>query len=347
MRTLRHQLPFALILAIPVVHATDLSVCAHGCPFTTIQGAVDSAHPGDTINIGPGNYLENVRVAKALILNGAGRDKTRIEGGLRGTVFTLDSPSEAPKDMPVVISNLTITHGRGAGFGGGVEVIGVARLQMHACILVSNSSFGGTLQAGGAINIESVTAAPNKIVDTILAYNHSETGGGAVTVSFESSAQITSSTITRNDTAAQGGGILFLNKSVSSLMNSSVTENRAGQDGGGLSAAFRAPDNPAAVLSIDGSVIADNSSGSNGGGISGPATVSNSVIARNTATIGGGGWFTGGRPQLSGSFIVQNTAEQLGGGVLTLGPLSSTDTTVTHNHPDNCRQEPPSGSGCL
>jgi nitrous oxidase accessory protein NosD len=49
------------------------TVCAKGCSFTTIQGAIEAASPGATITIGKGHYFENVVVNKPLTLSGAGK----------------------------------------------------------------------------------------------------------------------------------------------------------------------------------------------------------------------------------------------------------------------------------
>jgi predicted outer membrane repeat protein len=181
----------------------------------------------------------------------------------------------------------------------------------------------------------------------VRVYNHSQSGGGGISVSFESVADISNSTISRNDTAALGGGIILLSKSSANIKNTSLMENRATLGGGGLSAAFGVPFNPGAGVTIDGSVIADNTTAKDGGGISGPAiTISNTVIARNQAAVDGGGWFAGGVPQLTHVFIIQNTAGHDAGGVLTAGQLTLTNTTLAENHPDNCKQEPPHGAGC-
>jgi nitrous oxidase accessory protein NosD len=63
----------ALISASPAFAAT-LSVCAHKCASTTIQGAIDLAAAGDTIDVGPGTYVENVVVDRSLTLRGSGDD---------------------------------------------------------------------------------------------------------------------------------------------------------------------------------------------------------------------------------------------------------------------------------
>jgi hypothetical protein len=50
------------------------TVCETGCPFTSIQAAINAAQPGATITIGPGSYFENVVVDKPVTLKGAGSE---------------------------------------------------------------------------------------------------------------------------------------------------------------------------------------------------------------------------------------------------------------------------------
>jgi len=47
-------------------------VCNSGCFFTSIQAAINAAHPGATITVGAGSYYENVVVNKSVTLRGAG-----------------------------------------------------------------------------------------------------------------------------------------------------------------------------------------------------------------------------------------------------------------------------------
>lgn len=52
-----------------------------------IQTAINKAAAGDTVNVGPGTYVENLNVNKALILvSTEGRDATTIEGSQAGSV---------------------------------------------------------------------------------------------------------------------------------------------------------------------------------------------------------------------------------------------------------------------
>jgi len=56
----------------------SLTVCASGCDFTSVQGAIDAATPGATIFVGAGTYDEQVVINKALTLEGVG-DTTIIK----------------------------------------------------------------------------------------------------------------------------------------------------------------------------------------------------------------------------------------------------------------------------
>lgn len=337
----------AAVAALPgAAFAAELTVCPHGCEFTSIQSAVDAAHHGDVIEIEPGTYFENVQISKALTLNGAGRDKTRVDGRFLGPVFTLNGPRDAPTPVTVTLTNMTITRGRGVNVGGGVEV-GLARLDMHFCILVSNRSDGtDTNGAGGGISLESgVEDSTNKIANTLIVYNHSQSGGGGVSVSFETLAEITDSTISRNDTQAVGGGIYLLAKSQARITGTSLTENSAKLGGGGVFATRDVRDQPGTNLTLAGSVIADNLTPGDGGGLRGQFTLSDSVVARNTAGRDGGGIFSEGEGAvLSRVFVVQNVAGHRGGGILTPGALEPSETTIAQNQPDNCFAEPPLGA---
>ncbi|HTZ65549.1 MAG TPA: right-handed parallel beta-helix repeat-containing protein [Solirubrobacteraceae bacterium] len=57
--------------AAPAWSSNDL-VCSSGCPFNSIQAAINAVTPGTTITIGSGEYFENIVVGKSVTLKGSG-----------------------------------------------------------------------------------------------------------------------------------------------------------------------------------------------------------------------------------------------------------------------------------
>ena len=86
-------------------HAVSvLSVCATGCAHTTIQGAINAASSGDTINVSAGTYVENVNVNKAVTIIGAGAAATSI------VATTGNSDPLTFSTNGATVSGFTITH---------------------------------------------------------------------------------------------------------------------------------------------------------------------------------------------------------------------------------------------
>src|SRR5690606_10719907 len=60
-------------VALPA-HAApgDVTVCASGCDYTTIQAAVSAVSAGTVVSVAPGAYTGSVSITKAITLEGAG-----------------------------------------------------------------------------------------------------------------------------------------------------------------------------------------------------------------------------------------------------------------------------------
>jgi hypothetical protein len=104
------------------------TVCPNGCPFTSIQAAINAAIPGATITIGPGKYVENVVVTKPLTLRGSGGggddnqsgnhegdggNSTAIYPALSGPTCNSGSGSLCPGGSNIILvqaDNVTITN---------------------------------------------------------------------------------------------------------------------------------------------------------------------------------------------------------------------------------------------
>src|ERR1700745_4497451 len=73
-------------------YASAATLCANpggtsGC-YATIGAAIAAANPGDTIQVGPGKYFEDVVIGKSLSLIAADRSNTFIDAPARRKAAT-------------------------------------------------------------------------------------------------------------------------------------------------------------------------------------------------------------------------------------------------------------------
>lgn len=148
-------------------------VCASGgCPFTTVQAAVDAAPAGTTIPICAGEYLErDILIDKDLTLIGAGAGadpatNTIIFGGNSlgaSVIYVLAGRT-------VALQDLRITEGV-ANNGGGITNSGT--LTLTGCTLTDNSAFRG----GGIFNW---SGAMVSLVGSSVTDNYAGVSGGGI-----------------------------------------------------------------------------------------------------------------------------------------------------------------------
>ncbi len=132
-------------------------VGSFACDFDKIQSAVDSISEGGTVKVLKGNYNENVKIDKSLTVQGAGEDKTIVNGQLSGPVFTtgLYNPSAV-----ISLKGMTFENGN-AQKGGGIYNRGT--LSLNGITLTDNSASngGGIFNDGGTLHLNDVTITDN------------------------------------------------------------------------------------------------------------------------------------------------------------------------------------------
>jgi hypothetical protein len=265
----------AMGLAANPAFAARLCVgSGHGC-FSTIQAAVDAAHNGDTIHIGPGTFTGGITIAVSVKLIGAGAESTIIKGG--GPVMTIGEFG-ALTEPTVSIKGVTITGGvthssaecgpgcgtsyvQATALGGGIEIPPAAASTAGATVTISNSVVAGN------------RVAPNVTVPSVRCNLPSGPCPFAL---------------------AGGGGID--NWGATTLNNTTVRDNRVGgplvsdADGGGiLSEAGSLTLNNSAVTGNQAIASAPTGRFSEAGGIfvgnDGALTINDSVVSNNSASL--------------------------------------------------------------
>ena len=253
-----------------------------GTTASKIQGAVNAAQSGDTINVASGIYKENVKIDKSLTIKGAGPTQTIVDGNKAGSVFCL---GKLNYNIDVALSGMTIQRGSGTLFdvfgetspklcGGGI--LNRGKLSLTGCHISQNTAdYGGGIFNRGAA----------KVV-------------------------VKSSSIFGNKASADGGG--FYNYGNSIVTGSTISANTA-RFGGGIQSLFTV-----STLSVVSCTISGNTAHAAGGiSNSGALDITSSTISGNTASLGGGGGIynmDSGTARVMSSTISGNKASYLGGG---------------------------------
>jgi hypothetical protein len=106
---------------MPSAQTVRYDVCPQGCPYQSIQRAIDASPDGTLVLIGPGAYRETVQITKNISLWGAGLDKTLIQPlALDKEAFLLGVSGGRP--LKVNISRLSIQAGQGILLRGFINV---------------------------------------------------------------------------------------------------------------------------------------------------------------------------------------------------------------------------------
>jgi len=203
--------PF-LVLALVLsfygpIKGAQLTVCKMGCDYTTIGAAINSAEPLDSISIEKGNYRENLKVDKELIIQGTGSGKVTLRPKSEGKPMITAGPGK----VKVTIRQLTVAGSSGSPadrdeniFPDGILVRGEAYLKLEEVIVSSNDSCGIRLLDNSALeavnssfsyNGNACCASGNtnlKIADTRIS-------GNGIVLSSSSSAEVTDSTISNHN----------------------------------------------------------------------------------------------------------------------------------------------------
>lgn len=288
----------------PVTPSAALTVCPVGCPYSTIQAALDVAKPGDGVFVGNGVYREVLTLKASVSIRGVDPTATVIDGGGSGPVISV------PLGVGATISGFTITGGRAVS---GAGIFNQGALFLSDTVLSGNETTdpkagygGGLFNYGGSATLSDVRIAGNK----------AELGGGLLNA--YGIASLVRCTIEGNSAAQFGGGIFNGATARLSVDTLYLKDNDVGTGrGGGIySAGF---------TYVQRSTFSGNSSGENGGAVYqfGDVTVlTNSTLSGNRADFGGSAVYVN-----SGAMLITNaTFANNSGGFGALFSLAPAET---------------------
>jgi len=272
-----------------------------------LVNAIQSANPGDTINIPAGTYTftgGELVIDKDVTLAGAGADSTILQAAESSGAAT-HRVIRVPGGSNVTITDVTIRFG--------VEASKEERMiPFHALIGGFASiwaEYGGGIYNQGTL----------RLINTIVTGN---AAGGGAGIFNGGRMTIFNSEITGNVADGKGGGIF--SGSILTLTQSTVSDNQAGS-GGGL-------ENHGNLTMTD-TAVRGNSADFEGGGVNnsfvGTMAMSATTLSGNSAWMGGGliNW---GQANVINSTISDNSAVR-GGGIENRSLLALANSTVSDN----------------
>jgi hypothetical protein len=252
---------------------------------TNINDAVNKASNGDTVLVNNGTYAVTARtlINKRLgVASVNGPEVTIVQGdGNSDRIFKIDA-----KNGLVTLAGFTVTGGAQSA-GAGIQAEGAGPIVIAGCIVSNNVATGN----GGGLDLK-------------------ETGGDTTDITVRNCLVI-------DNGAKLGAGIRAKidgdSNGIIRIEDCTVIGNTSTDDGGGLWC-----DADTGAVHVVRTVIYDNSAVDNGGGIRlrDNATLSDSLVAGNTAKRGGGADMAGsGGNVIVNVTLVGNHATDKGGGL--------------------------------
>jgi hypothetical protein len=329
--------------SLPVPAATlhvddDPDACAPkdgtpGCPFPTIQEAIDAAAVGDDVLVLPGVYLEWIFMKNGVdVVSRDGPAVTTLDATGQNFAAVRFSNTSATSSLLTRLAGFTITGGTGrprpAAFrgtpdgamaGGGIFIYN-RNSGVETPIIENNIITGNQLVSADLTDYPDLLGA-----GIYVSVGRPRIAGNVITGNLADAA---AGTLGR---FAYGGGIYATYWGRPVIRNNEISGNFATYGGGGLNIMG----NPGLRPVLDGNVIQGNSTNGTGGGLLAGSysdlLVTNNLIRDNASQgIGGAIYTYYADLELRNNTLVGNTATRTGG--LWVGKADPGDTVVAANN---------------
>lgn len=206
------------------------AVLAVPAKYSSIQAAIDSAVPGDTVLVAPGRYYENIRFKGKGIVVASQFARTRNEADIERTIIDGSKPTHPDtgtvvrfvnqEDSTAVLEGFTITGGTGTIW---LDAKDLAYFREGGGILCELGS--PTIRSNHIVDNVATATTNNVNGDSLLS-----AGGGAIRCGY-SEPTITNNVI-RGNKGRYGGGIVLFH-SAGIVKNNLIVDNTGGEDFGG------------------------------------------------------------------------------------------------------------------
>jgi hypothetical protein len=209
------------------LHPPPCDVCSSGCPFTTVQAAINATSPQlSTIRVCPGTYVGNLSIERPLTVIGAG------DGADPATNTILQGTGVYPVVslylVAVTLQRLRITGSHDGG------IFNAGMLTLTDSTVVGNTT---SIKGGGIFN--TVVATLTLTGSTITANSSEERGGGiynhGATTTLDAASRVIGNTAAadpRDPDHSGGGGIYNEAGAVTLSSAANVSGNTPDQCGG-------------------------------------------------------------------------------------------------------------------
>lgn len=296
-----------------------LSVCPRGCPYYSISAALRQAVYGDTIQVGPGIYLEHITMQPGVRIRGEGKNVSIITGADQGTVVRALGSGI---DRSAILEGVTIIAGK-AFTGGGIEIRNGASPTIRDNLITANTA-GTSESYGGGIFI---SGGSPLISGNTFTKNYASWAGGAIAVWDESSAVITGNHFQDNK-ANQYGGAINVTRSSPTITGNTIVRNTAIY-GAGIDMNISAPE-------FANNILMYNTANAHGGGAhlrngSASSIYANTFMSNTAYYYGGGVFVDRSDAVISGNLFQYNDADSGGGAYIGRSEAFFTRNAVYNN----------------
>ena len=186
-------------------------------PGQSIQAAIVAAQPGDVVEIGTGEYVEDIDfLGKAITVRGEG-PTTVLRGTGTGPVVTISS-GEGPQS---VLHDLVVTEGN-ASAGGGIRIADASPTVLRTVVFYNQA----TGQGAGVYLARSNAV----LMNNLILYNFAAAGDPHAVWVTGGAPHLVNNTIVRNDS----NGVFIPSGAAPDLRNNLIAFNGLGDRGRGV-----------------------------------------------------------------------------------------------------------------